>query len=175
MARPIKSVWLFLLGLLGLHGGAAFAATGVLCIGNVTGESTRDAGCIDVLAWSWGISSSGGQNPPNMQDVNFTKVIDSSSDDLYGLLVTKTPVKGVYSEYRDDCGSGCLSPDAYLTVTFSDATVSSFSTGNSSGAGAATESVTLSPDAVTYCYRPTVKGLLTPPQCYGYSKTTGPL
>lgn len=171
MARPIKSVWLFFLGLLGLHGGSAFANSGVICIEGVTGESTRMVGCIDVLAWSWGASNSGGLNAkPNLQDVSFTKSTDAASDDLFGLVVTNATIKGTYNEYKDDCGSGCLSPEPYLTVAFSTATVSSFQTGNSSGAGAATDSFSVSPASITYCYRPTVKGVLDAAQCQSYTK-----
>jgi type VI secretion system secreted protein Hcp len=177
MARPIKSVWLFLLSLLGLHGGSAFATSGVLCIGEAQGESTRQAGCIDVLAWSWGGSASygigGGQT--NLQDISLTKYVDTASEDLLRLLVTRATIKGIvaYSEYKDDCGAGCLSTDPYLTVHFNAAQVTSFSTGNSSGGGVATENISMQFQQISYCYRPTVAGVLGTAQCTAYDKTNG--
>ena len=176
MARPIKSIWLFLLSLLGLHGASAFAASGVLCIDQAQGESTRVAGCIDVLAWSWGANASyiaAGQT--NLQDVSWTKYADTASEDLLQLLVSRLMVKGVvaYSEYKDDCGSGCKSTDPYLTVHFKSAQLTSFSTGNSSGAGTATENFSMQFDAFSYCYRPTVGGVLGAAQCTAWSKTSG--
>ena len=177
MARPVKSLWLFLLSLLGLHGGAAFANSGVICIGDAPGESTRVAGCIDVLAWSWGASSSYsiGGGSTNLQDFSMTKFTDSASDDLLRLLVTRTTIKGTvaYNEYKDDCGSGCLSPDPYVTIHLDTVQVSSLSVGNSAGAGPMTENVTLQFDAFSYCYRPTVGGVLGSAQCTAWSKTSG--
>jgi type VI secretion system secreted protein Hcp len=169
MARPIKTVWLFLLGLLGLHGVSAFADSEVICIDGVKGDSTRVAGCIDVFAWSWGASNSGGITPQaNVQDFSFTKPIDSSSEDLLGLAITGVPVKGAggaqFREYKDDCGVGC-SPDPYLTITFTNTTASSFSDGNSAGAGLQTQNVTLHFQGFTYCYSPTVNNVLQTAQC----------
>ena len=178
MARPVKSIWLFLLSLLGLHGASAFAGSGVLCIGQAQGESTRVPGCIDVLAWSWGGSASyatGGGGQTNLQDISLTKYTDTASEDLLRLLVTRTTIKGVvaYSEYKDDCGAGCLSTDPYLTVHFNLAQLTSFSTGNSAGGGPATENISMQFDAISYCYRPTVGGVLGTAQCTAWSKTGG--
>jgi type VI secretion system secreted protein Hcp len=177
MARPVKNLWLFLLSLLGLQGGAAFATSGVLCIVEAQGESTRQAGCIDVLAWSWGASATYGVGggSTNYQDISLTKYTDTASEDLLRLIVTRQTIKGVvaYSEYKDDCGAGCLSPDPYLTIHFNEAQLTSFSTGNSSGGGVATENISMQFQEVSYCYRPTVGGVLGTAQCTAFNKTTG--
>ncbi len=167
----MKGAWLCLLGLLGLHGGSALAASGVICLDQVTGESARTAGCVDVLAWSWGAINSGGTSPQvGVQDFSFTKPSDSASDDLFGLLVTSTMIKGAtFSEYEDSCGSGC-SADPYLTIKFNNVNVSSFQTGNSAGAGRATDNATLSFGSATYCYAPTVNNVVGTPQCQTYTK-----
>lgn len=179
MARPLNGVWLFLLSLFGLHAGSASANSGVICIPGTTGESTREVGCSDVLAWSWGASASfGPSSATNLQDVSLTKYIDTASNSLLQLLVTRTTVKGgpvTYDEYKDDCAGGCVSPAPYLTIHLNVVQVSSLSTGNSSGGGAATENITLQFDAFSYCYRPTVNGVLGTAQCTAWSKTSGPI
>jgi type VI protein secretion system component Hcp len=140
------------------------------------GESTRVPNCSDVLAWSWGANSTfGSVAQTNLQDISLTKYADTASEDLLRLVVTRQPVKGnvEYSEYKDDCGAGCLSKDPYLTIHFKLVQLTSFSTGNSSGAGVATENVSMQFDAVSYCYRPTSDGELGAAQCTAWSKTTG--
>lgn len=169
MARPIKSVWLFLLGLLGLHGTSAFADSYVICIGEAPGDSTRDAGCIDVMSWSWGANNSGGSNPvASLSDFTFSKTVDRSSDDLFRLAVTALTIKTVveFKGYSD-----CCAVDPYLTIHFKDATIVSFQTG--AGGNPSIESVTLAFDAVSYCFRPTVNNMLDTAQCYAYSKNNG--
>ncbi len=90
MARPIKSLWLFLLSLLGLHGTSAFAQNAdVLCIPGASGDSTVIAGCIDVLSWSWGAGNSGPPTHIDLSDVSFMKQTDSASEDLFMYLVTE--------------------------------------------------------------------------------------
>jgi hypothetical protein len=58
----IKNSCLVILGLIGLKTTDANAAVDmVLCINGVAGSTTdtkNDTGCIDVLAWSWGVSNS---------------------------------------------------------------------------------------------------------------------
>src|SRR5690606_31147940 len=56
MAMPAKRFWSFLLGLLGLYAGSAAAQSGFLCTSVLdSGNNAKEnAGCIDVLAWSWG-------------------------------------------------------------------------------------------------------------------------
>jgi len=176
MSRPIKSVWLFLLGLLGLHAGSAQAAqTFVLCAGDAQGESTKVAGCIDVLAWSWGASGTGSVIAgTSLQDISVTKYMDSASEDLLRLLVTRTPLKGTveFRAYRDVCGVSCPT-DPYLTFRINGVKVSSLSTGGSGGEDKLTENVTLEFTEYSYCYRRLNGNLLDPAQCTAFNKTTG--
>jgi len=61
-------------------------------IDGIEGESAdaKHSKTIDVLAWSWGMSQSGtfhigsggGQGKANVQDLSFTKVVDSASTKL---------------------------------------------------------------------------------------------
>jgi type VI protein secretion system component Hcp len=186
MTPSIKSLGLFLLGLLGLHLGPVSAQTseaGVLC-SEIEGESERpdSTGCIDVLAWSWGQSApvslvGGGGGPTvgvaSIDDFTFTKTIDSSSEDFFRMLVTGTPFKGIV-EYRQygDCGTACQAPEPYLTINFRDVFVTSNSSSGSSG-GSPNESVSLAFVEVSYCYRPTIKdSTLGSPQCFAFSRAT---
>jgi len=187
MTPSIKSLGLFLLGLLGLHLGPVSAQTseaGVLC-SEIEGESNRPGsiGCIDVLAWSWGqsvpinIGGGGGQptvGNPSIQDFNFIKTIDTSSEDFFRMLVTGTPFKGIveYRQYRD-CGTACQAPEPYLTINFRDVFVTSNSSSGSNGGGLPNESASLAFVDVSYCYRPTIKdGTLGSPQCFAFSRAT---
>jgi type VI protein secretion system component Hcp len=104
-----------------------------------------------------------------------TKYTDTASKDLLRLIVTRQTMKGIvaYSEYKDDCGGGCLSTDPYLTIHFNGAQLTSFSTGNASGGGVATENISMQFAAMSYCYRPTVNGTLGTAQCTAFDKITG--
>lgn len=177
MTRPIKNLWLFLLSLLGLYGGAASAAsTAVLCNPDIKGDSQLSyaPGCIDVLAWSWGLSSQkvtgtkGTQlGPSTFSDFTFTKQIDSSSDNLFRFAADhKVPISGIveFREYQD-CNVGCPSPQPYLTIHMRPVQVTSESMGNSSGGDLDTESITLVFDQISYCYAPQGTGT---PQCFAY-------
>ena len=179
MVRPIKNVWMVLLGLLGLHMAPVTAQSGdagVLC-SEIQGESERptDIGCVDVLAWSWGQSNSITGIPPSagspsFQDFSFTKLVDAGSEDFFRMLVTGSPFKGIvkYRQYRD-CGTSCQATEPYLTLNFRDVVISSHSSSGSSG-GVPAESVTLHFVDASYCYRPTVNGALDTPQCFAFSR-----
>jgi type VI secretion system secreted protein Hcp len=112
-------------------------------IDGVKGESGDDKHKdeIDVLSWSWGMSQSGsahmgggaGAGKVNVNDLSFTKYIDTSSPDLYL-----------------SCCNGKLTirkagenPLEYLIVTMEDVMVSSVSNGGSGGEDRLTENVTL--------------------------------
>lgn len=180
MPNPLKNLTLLLLGLVGFHPGLAMAQTndaGVLCIDDIEGESERptDVGCVDVLAWSWGQSSSVSGVPPSggipsVQDFSFTKSVDTASEDFFRLLVTGTSMKGVvrYRQYAD-CGTSCQATEPYLSINFRDVAVSSNSIGGSSG-GEPAENVSLYFVDVSYCYRPTVNGALGAAQCFAFSR-----
>lgn len=186
MARPLNSIWLFLLGMLGLHLAPVTAQASdaaVLCSPELPGESTRagDVGCVDVLSWGWGQSrpvSLGGGGPPavgvaSLQSFSFTKFTDSSSEDMFRLTVTSVPIKGVveYRQYRD-CGVSCQAPEPYLTINFREVWFESLQT-SSSGTDRPLESASFNFADVSFCYRPTLQdGSLDTAQCFAYSKNT---
>jgi len=166
MARPIKGIWLFLLSLFGLHGTSAFAQNAdVLCIPGASGDSTVVAGCIDVLSWSWGASNSATAAAPHidLSDVSFMKQTDSASENLLTYLVTGKTFTAEYSQYTNTC----CSPTPYLTIHFSGAFLSSWQ--NSASSERPTESLSLSFDAISYCYTPPAGAA----QCSAWSKTSG--
>jgi type VI secretion system secreted protein Hcp len=113
------------------------------------GES-RDAkhkGEIDVLAWSWGASNSGsahvgggaGSGKVNVQDLSFTKFIDTSSPDLMLACCNgKHFAEGLLTVRK--AGE---TPLEYLKITLGDILVTSVSTGGSGGEDRLTENVTL--------------------------------
>jgi len=118
-------------------------------IGALKGESkdSKHKGEIDVLAWSWGMSNSGsahlgggaGSGKVNVQDLSFTKYIDTSSPDMMlaccngkhfdeaTLIVRKAGEK----------------PLEYLKIKLTEVLVTSLSTGGSGGEDRLTENVTL--------------------------------
>lgn len=166
MSRPIKSIWLFLLSLLGLHGTSAFAQNAdVLCIPGADGDSTVIAGCIDVLSWSWGGSNSSLTGTPKIDfsDISFMKLADSASDNLFSYLVTGKTFTAQYSQYKNTC----CSATPYLTIHFSGAFLSSWQ--NSASSETPTESLSLSFDSASYCYTPPAGTA----QCFAWSKTSG--
>lgn len=180
MTRPIKGLWLFVLSVLGLFSGAASAATtSVLCNNNIQGDSTYAyaPGCIDVLAWSWGLTGTttggtgGGQevSVANLQDFSFTKYIDSASDNLFNVAATQKMLTGIveFRDYNSACGGGCTTP--YLTIHMNHVRVTSQSMGGSDGDDRHTENVTLSFNEISYCFTTTAnKGN---PQCFAFNKT----
>lgn len=177
MARQARGFWLFLLGLLGFYSGNASAATAaVLCNADIKGDSQVSGAtdCIDVLAWSWGLSSqvSGGAKGnqlgvPTVKEFTFTKQADSSSEDLLSFAsLHKSPMTGIveFREYQN-CGTGCDSTTPYLTIHMKQAQVSSMSMGNSSGGDFAMENISLVFNQISYCYQAQGKGA---PQCFAY-------
>lgn len=131
-------------------------------IGDIKGESTdkKHADKIDVLAWSWGMSNSGtthqggggGAGKANVQDLSFTKYVDSASHALllacsngqhYGtanLIVRKAGGKGA--------------PIEYIKIEMTEVLVTSVSTGGSGGEDRLTENVSLNFAKVKFEYTP---------------------
>ena len=180
MSQLFRNLGLLLLGLLGMHLSTVTAhasGAGLLCVEGVAGESLRkgDVGCIDVMAWSWGksipvsidVGGGGSTGKATFQDFNFTKFVDSSSEDFFRLLVTGSLIKGV--EYRQylDCGA-CDATAPYLTIKFRDSLMTSQSSAGSSG-DRPVESLSLTFSQVSYCYRPvSSEGNLGEPQCFAW-------
>lgn len=116
---------------------------------DIKGESADDKhkDCIDVLAWSWGISQSGsthsgtgsGTGKANFQDISFTTYVDLSTTVLMHAVATgKHFSKG--SLIVRKAGE---KPLEFLKVDIEDFIVSSYSTGGSGGEDRATCNFTL--------------------------------
>ncbi len=120
-------------------------------IDGIEGESADDkhAKTIDVLAWSWGMSQSGsfhtglggGSGKVNVQDLSFTKYVDTASTKLESACVTSEHIaKAVLTITK----AGGKSPLDYFILTLEDILVSSVSLGGSGDSNEAfTENVTL--------------------------------
>ncbi len=184
MAKPVKRFWAYLLGLLGLYASAASAQSGFLCNPNIVGgnDSKENAGCIDVLSWSWGAATSitgfSGMGPrsasaPSLQNFTMTKQADEASEDLFRHVATGQPVAGVV-EYREYpvCTPSCPASEPFLKIRMSNVLLSSFSVGGTQG-DQPFESVTLDFEAISYCQRPVGEGgVLGAEQCFAFSRAT---
>lgn len=160
-----------------LAANTAFAAVDMFIeIGNIAGESLDDKhkGEIDVLAWSWGQSRGTAQTkkgllpPACIQDLSFTKFIDSATPELI--------LDGV---------SGAIEPSAVLTVRRAGGTqieflklemqgvsVTAYQTGGSGGEDRLTENVTLHFETMTGTYRKqNADGSAGPPESFTVSGT----
>jgi type VI secretion system secreted protein Hcp len=129
-------------------------------IGAVKGESVdhKHAGEIDVLAWSWGLSQSGtthagpgaGAGKVNVQDLSFTKWVDSASPALMLACCTGKH----YPEATLVVRKAGDKPLEYLSIKMTDLIVTSVSTGGSGGEDRLTENVTLNFAKVELDYVP---------------------
>jgi type VI secretion system secreted protein Hcp len=118
-------------------------------LGDIKGESKDGTHKeeIDVLAWSWGLSQSGsfgtggggGAGKVNVQDISFTKYVDSSTTALVVAACKGTHIKqGVLTVRK--AGD---KPLEYIKITLDGVLVSSVSTGGSGGEDRLTENVSL--------------------------------
>jgi type VI secretion system secreted protein Hcp len=117
--------------------------------GSIKGESPdkefKDA--MDVLAWSWGMSSSGsthqggggGAGKANFQDLSFTKWLDKATPSLMMSLAKGSHIPEVKLTVR----KAGKEPLKYLIITMKNVLVTSLSTGGSGGEDRLTENVTL--------------------------------
>lgn len=129
-------------------------------IGDITGEANdkvhKDS--IDVLAWSWGLSQSGtthlggggGAGKVNVQDLSFTKYIDSSSNALILACCNGKHYPEATLTVRKAGGS----PVEYIVIKLEEVMVTSVSSGGSGGEDRLTENVTLNFAKFTYKYQP---------------------
>tara|TARA_B100001105_G_scaffold98043_2_gene78177 strand:+ start:2532 stop:3005 length:474 start_codon:yes stop_codon:yes gene_type:complete len=129
-------------------------------IGDIKGESTdaKHKDKIDVLAWSWGMSNSGtthqggggGGGKVNVQDLSFTKYIDSSTNALL-----KSACEGTHHDkatliVRKAGGT----PLEYVVLELDEVLVTAVSTGGSGGEDRLTENVTLNFAKFSFKYQP---------------------
>jgi type VI secretion system secreted protein Hcp len=129
-------------------------------VGDVVGESVDKvhAGKIDVLAWSWGMSNSGsthtggggGSGKVNVQDLSFTKYIDSASPALIGAACSGAHFDTAQLIVRKAGGT----PLEYVVIDLTEVMVTSVSTGGSGGEDRLTENVTLNFAKFMFKYQP---------------------
>jgi type VI secretion system secreted protein Hcp len=118
-------------------------------LGDVEGESVGGDHVkeIDVLSWSWGMSQSGtthiatggGAGKVNVQDLSFTKWVDSATHRLIQACCKGDHFPEAKLTVRKAGGT----PVEYFKVTMTDVIISSISSGGSGGEDRLTENVTL--------------------------------
>jgi type VI secretion system secreted protein Hcp len=129
-------------------------------IDKVTGESTdsKFKGAIDVVSWSWGLTQSGtthtgggsGAGKVNVQDLSFTKFVDSSSP----VLLQKCCDGTHFSKATLTMRKAGASPLVYLTLTLQNILISSVSLATAASDDRQTEVVTLNFGQFSYAYTP---------------------
>src|SRR5919199_315922 len=113
---------------------------------------------IDVLAWSWGASQSatthmgggGGGGKVSVQDLSFTKYIDSASADLLLACCNGKHLDEALLTVR----KAGENPVEYIKIKMTQVIISSISTGGSGGEDRLTEHVTLNFAKVALDYTP---------------------
>lgn len=130
-----------------------------MLIKGVKGESVDKVhkGQIDVLAWSWGVSNSGtfhvggggGAGKANVQDLSFTKYVDTASADLQLACMNGKH----FPEAKLIVRKAGEKPLEYILVTLTNVLVTSVSTGGSGGEDRLTENVTLNFGKVQFEYK----------------------
>jgi type VI secretion system secreted protein Hcp len=113
---------------------------------------------IDVLAWSWGISNSGsahvgggaGAGKANVQDISFTKWVDSSTPKLLLACCDGKHFANATLVVR----KAGEKPVEYIKIKVEEVLITSISTGGSGGEDRLTENVTLNFAKVSVDYVP---------------------
>ena len=113
---------------------------------------------IDVLAWSWGMSNSGsahvgggaGAGKVNVQDISFTKWVDSATPKLALACCDGKHFKEATLVVR----KAGEKPVEYLKIKIEEVLITSISTGGSGGEDRLTENVTLNFAKVSLDYVP---------------------
>jgi type VI secretion system secreted protein Hcp len=134
-------------------------------IDDVKGESVdkTHAGWIDVQSWNWGMTQSGsthiaqggGNGKVNVQDLTFTKNIDTSTPNLIKFCCSGNHFKQALLVVRK---AGGTAPVEYLKVTMKNLIVSAISSGASGGGDAVTENITLNFGSFQLDYTPQDSG-----------------
>jgi type VI secretion system secreted protein Hcp len=129
-------------------------------IEGVDGESKdkKHAKEIDVLAWSWGMSNSGsahtgggaGAGKVNVQDLSFTKYVDSASPKLMLACCNGKH----YDQALLTVRKAGEKPVEYIKIKMNEVLITSISTGGSGGEDRLTENVTLNFAKVNVDYTP---------------------
>ena len=111
---------------------------------------------IDVLAWSWGMSNSGsfhmggggGAGKVNVQDLSFTKYIDTATPALQLACCKGDHI----AECKLTCRKAGGKQEKYIEVTMKKCIVTAVSTGGSGGEDRLTENVTVNFAEVIFEY-----------------------
>jgi len=129
-------------------------------IGDIDGESKdkKHGKEIDVLSWSWGMSNSGsahagggaGAGKVNVQDLTFSKWVDSSSPKLMLACCNGKHYDNALLTVR----KAGEKPVEYIKIKLTEVMITSVSTGGSGGEDRLTENVTLNFGKVHYDYTP---------------------
>jgi type VI secretion system secreted protein Hcp len=129
-------------------------------INGVDGESKdkKHGKEIDVLAWSWGMSNSGsahtgggaGAGKVNVQDLSFTKYVDSASPKLMLACCNGKHYDDALLTVR----KAGEKPVEYIKIKLTEVLITSVSTGGSGGEDRLTENVTLNFAKVNLDYVP---------------------
>ena len=162
MYKVIRNSIYLLLGLIGFKATPALAAQDMfLCIEGAPGESLdkRYMDCIDVLAWSWGMSQSGtthtgggtGEGKVAVQDLSVTKWVDKSTPILMSHTASGKVFPKVELYVHNACGN-CDTSVPYFRLALENILVSSVSTGGSGGEDRLTENISLNFSKVDWCY-----------------------
>ena len=133
-----------------------FINMGAKIKGEAQDATQGKAGDADVLAWSWGMSQSGtthmgsggGAGKVNVQDLSFTKYIDSASPALQTHCQTGEHIPKVVLL----CRKAGTEQQKYIEITMENVMVTSVSTGGSGGEERLTENVTLNFSKVAFEY-----------------------
>ncbi|MEP6651887.1 MAG: type VI secretion system tube protein Hcp [Myxococcales bacterium] len=129
-------------------------------IDDIKGESvdSKHAGEIQVLSWNWGMTQSGtthngpggGAGQVNVQDLTFTKYVDSSTPNLIKFCCSGKHFAQAVLTVRKAGDK----PLEYMKLTLTELIVSSLSTGGGGGQERLTESVSLNFSKFTIDYTP---------------------
>jgi type VI secretion system secreted protein Hcp len=148
-----------------------------LKVDNVPGESLdkSNAGAIDVLAWSWGMSNPGsivtgggsGAGKVNIQDLSLTKYVDKASP----LLMLGCSKGTHYPTAVLTLRKAGSTPVVFMKITMKEVMVTSLSTGGSGGEDRFTENVTLTfaEVLVEYWQQKPDGTVVTTPVSYGWN------
>ena len=129
-----------------------------LKLGNIKGESVdaKHKGEIDVLSWSWGASTGTARtrkgNVPVacIQDLAFTKSLDSATPEIITTAVTGNVVPGTVVLTMRKSGD---KPQDFFILTMSNVTIEAYQTSASEGANTLFENVVLHFDVLKGEYR----------------------
>lgn len=160
MRNWIKYSCYVVLGMIGLKSSDVAAQDMALCISGVAGDpldTKSDTGCIDVLAWSWGVSNSsmagGSGGQASFQDISLTKFHDNTSSFLLTSVSDGKALPALQLRVRGSCGvPDCLGEITAQYTVSGGSVVSSVSTGGSAAETRLIENVSLNLPDIEWCY-----------------------